>query len=417
MTDALPTDVDPTALDWERWEVVLNQFAAASGLVVSLYDRSGNRRVGPIAQSKLSRALAALGLWSSGSAASRAEKDLAARCMASQCEESASFCAELQLRALPVLMYGEMRGAVVFGWVFCGFPSVFFNERLARELDIPPSRLWRDLRLQPPVSSGRMKVFAELLQTLVDSNVHQAEAIEHLQTLAQTRDVLLAQISHDLRTPLTAISLRLETLLASDLGDPDNVRQILERMRASAAEEARLIEELIDAARTRTGQMSLQRSAMRLSTVVERAVSEVAPLAEQNEVTLQLFCGITDAEPQMHADPNRMHQVFWNLISNAVKFSAKGARVTVVTRLEGDRFEVRVRDEGAGIDTAILPRIFDPFVKRDEGNSHGLGLGLSIAKHIVELHGGSIEAHSAGRGRGSEFVVRLPTHGSRLTPD
>lgn len=408
MTDPLPSGTGPPALDWARWEAILHQFSAATGLAVSMFDRAGERQVGPLVQSRLAQEFHDRGLWSAGAAGARLEYELAMRCMASRQLESDTYCIELQLCAMPLVVFGEVRGAVVIGWVFGSFPTVFVAERLAVELGIPAARLWRDIRLEAPVGPVRMTVFCDLLQTLVDSNAHQTEAIETLESLSHMRDLFLAQVSHDLRTPLTAIALRIEALLAGDLSDTRSVRSTLERMRSSVADESRMIEDLIDTARTRTGHLNLHRSLTRLTPIVLKAVAEVSPQAEQKQIAIRLDLPTGDDEAPIRADENRVQQVFWNLLSNAVKFSPHGGAITVQITLGVDEHEIRVRDDGDGIPEELLATLFQAFTKREQDNRHGLGLGLSIAKHIVELHGGSIQARSAGPDTGAEFVVRLP---------
>lgn len=412
MTNPLPAGTGSPELDWARWEAILNQFSAATGLVVSLYDTAGDRRVGPMVNSRLSRVLSELGLWAPGAAGNRVERDLAIRSMASGQLEVGTFCTELQVRALPLSVFEEVRGAVVIGWVFCGFPTALANERLARELGATPSRLWREVRLESPVSPARMAVFYDLLQTLVDSNVHQTEAIEKLHELARTRDVLLGQVSHDLRTPLTAISLRIEALLAGDLNDPAYIRETLERIRVSVKEESRLIEDLIDTARTRTGHLKLDRGPAQLSRIVQRAIVELRPQAEQKRISIRFHCHNSSTESPVFADESRMQQVFWNLLSNAIKFSHVGSEVTVHMGRIDNQYEILVRDEGVGVRESLLGNIFDAFTKHEKGNEKGLGLGLPIAKHIIEMHGGSIRVYSAGEGQGTEFVIRLPVPAS-----
>lgn len=408
MTDPQPSGGSESELDWNRWEAIFVQFAAATGLAVSVFDRFGQRRVGPIVKSGLSNVLAARGLWREGGLGLCAEQRLVARCMDSGQLENDAVFDELQICALPLAVFGELRGVVVIGWVFRGFPSALVNERLARALGAPAHQLWRDVRLAPPVGPARMAVMCDLLQTLVDANAHQTEAIERLQSLSRVRDVFLAQVSHDLRTPLAAITLRIEALLTGGLDNPALVRDALERMRDSANEEARLIEDLIDAARTQTGQLNLRRAPASLCAVVRRAVEEVRPQAERKGIEIRIErCGI-EPEPAGFLDASRIQQVFWNLLSNAIKFSYSGGVITVYMELGPSWHEVRVEDQGPGISEAQLGSIFEAFAKRSSENETGLGLGLSIAKHIVELHGGSIRAHGAKQGQGAVLVVRLP---------
>ncbi len=220
------------------------------------------------------------------------------------------------------------------------------------------------------------------------------------------RDAFLAHVSHELRTPLTAIALRIDTLLIGALDDPTHVRSVLQGMQSSIHEEARLIEDLIDAGRTRTGQLEVERAETRLAPIVAAAISAVEPRAQKAGVRLQVR-GLDDAAPTpVYADEIRLQQVFWNLISNAVKFTSAAGTVSIETAVQFDGYVITITDTGAGIEKDFLESVFDAFSKRDNNNAKGLG--LAIAKHVVELHGGTISAASPGRDRGSSFTVNLP---------
>lgn len=406
--NALPAGAGPPELDWDRWSILLQQYAAATGLVVSLYDEHLQRRVGPLLNSRLARVLSGSKLWSDGGPGAVLEEGLAARALSHQQPVSDTFCTELHVRALPVQLFGQTRGVIVFGWIFCSFPTALANDRIAREVGLPPARLWREVRLESPISPVRMTVLGDLLQTLVEANAHQTEAIEGLRSLSRMRDVFLARVSHDLRTPLTAISLRIEALLLGRLDDPVHIRQVLEGMQASVSEEARLIEDLIDAARTRTGQLSVKRTQAELVPILRAAVAAIQPQADKKAVRLQTKGLDTPAETPIYADESRLQQVFWNLLSNAVKFTLAGGDVTVELQVREYDYEIRITDSGAGIDGELLPKVFDAFAKRETDNETGLGLGLPIARHIVDQHGGSIRAWSAGPRRGATFTVTFP---------
>lgn len=404
----LPASGGPPPLEWDRWEMLLRQYATASGLVVSLFDGRGVRRIGPILPTRLAKRLGSTRLWEESGPGSALEQTLVQRVLASGLIESEGFCTELHIRAMPLRLAGEVRGVLVFGWVLCGFPTAMANDHIARELGLPAAALWRDMRLEAPVSPARFTVLTELLQTLVDSNVQQMEAIEELQALSEMRDMFLARVSHDLRTPLTAISLRIETLLHGTLEDPSEIRSTLASMQVSVAEEARLIDDLIDAARTRTGQLRIDRQPTQLVPILTDAYDAIRPQADKKGVRLQMQGIDTDQPTPVYADGSRLRQVFWNLLSNAVKFTPAEGTVAMQLRLGGGTYEISVRDSGDGIEEDMLLKIFDTFIKRERANDQGLGLGLPIAKHIVELHGGSVRAFSDGEGHGTTMVVVLP---------
>ena len=392
--------------DWSAWETALAQFSAASGLVVSAYDSEGKRRAGPFLQSELSRLLASAALWDEEGEGTRFEQELA-RQAAQQGQASAAFCDELCVMAVPLTMFDVVYGTVVYGWTFNRFTSGMACERIARLLGLSGARLWTQARLESPVSSSRMDSHTGLLRTLIDSNTRQKEAIARLNELNRMREVFLATVSHEMRTPLTAISMRLDMLLISKLDDPVRLRRELGAMMGHVTQEARMVEDLIDAAQTRNGQLAMQPEDVSLLRILHDALSTVEPRAEAKGVTLDVS-SLEQADVLVRGDAQRLQQLFWNLLSNAVKFTQAGGQVGIELVAGGDMHLVRVSDTGQGIAEQFLPEVFGAFNKQQSQNEEGLGLGLFIARHIAELHGGMITVESAGAGQGTVFSVSLP---------
>jgi signal transduction histidine kinase len=392
--------------DWSAWESALAQFSAASALVVSAYDIEGRRRAGPFLQSSFSRLLASSSLWDDDGDGTRFEQELARRA-AQQGQASAAFCDELCVMAVPLTMFDVVYGAVVYGWTFNRFTSGMACERIARQLGLPGARLWTQARLESPVSTSRMDSHTGLLRTLIDSNTRQKEAIARLNELNRMREVFLATVSHEMRTPLSAISMRLDLLLLSKLDDPARLRRELGAMMRHVSQEARMVEDLIDAAQTRNGQLAIQLEDVSLLRILRDALSTVEPRAQAKGVTL-LVSSLDQADVFVRGDAQRLQQLFWNLLSNAVKFTQAEGQVGVEVIAGGDMHLVRVTDTGQGIAEQFLPEVFGAFNKQQEQNAEGLGLGLFIARHIAELHGGAISVESAGVGQGTVFTVSLP---------
>jgi len=222
------------------------------------------------------------------------------------------------------------------------------------------------------------------------------------------KDEFLATISHELRTPLTSI-LGWSEMLASGRLAPAMVERAVGTIDRNARAQAQIIEDLLDISRIVSGKLRLDVREMDVAEPVAAAVEAVRPAAVARDVELQLA-----AAPDIgcvRADPDRLQQVVWNLVANAVKFTGRGGRVDVSMQ-RGDGFvEIRVRDTGRGIAPEFLPRLFDRFSQVDASSTRehgGLGLGLSIVRHLVEMHGGTVRAVSDGLGQGSEFTVRLP---------
>jgi CheY-like chemotaxis protein/two-component sensor histidine kinase len=190
---------------------------------------------------------------------------------------------------------------------------------------------------------------------------------------------------------------------------PDTVRQGLETIDRNARVQAQLIEDLLDVSRITEGKLRLEVKHVALSEVIEAALASVQPAADAKQLRVQILMDRQDA--YVHGDPARLQQVVWNLLSNAVKFTPKGGRIQVLLERVNSHVELRVSDNGDGIEPEFLPYVFDRFRQADQTTTRsfgGLGLGLSIVKHLVELHGGSVRVNSAGKGQGTTFVVELP---------
>jgi len=225
---------------------------------------------------------------------------------------------------------------------------------------------------------------------------------------SRAKDAFLATVSHELRTPLSPILAWSRMLRQGTLGE-EKARRALEAIERCARSQAQLVEDLLDVSRIITGKLRLDVRPVPLAPVVQAAVEVVRPAAEAKGLELQV---VLDAEVgTVTGDPERLKQVVWNLASNAVKFTPKGGRVEVrLERVDG-RVEITVRDSGQGIRPEFLPHIFQRFEQADSTSTRahgGLGLGLAIVRHIVELHGGTVHAESPGEGQGAVFTVALP---------
>ncbi|MGC4093757.1 MAG: ATP-binding protein [Polyangiaceae bacterium] len=223
----------------------------------------------------------------------------------------------------------------------------------------------------------------------------------------RAKDEFLSTLSHELRTPLNAIVGWASIMSAGDLPDAQQQKAI-ETIERNARAQARLIEDMLDLSRIEQGKVVLSVGPVEVIRVAEAAVEAVRPAADAKGIRLQ---PVLDSHATIIGDADRLQQVVWNLLSNAIKFSARGNRVQLRVRKEGSNVEIAVADDGQGIDPEFLPHVFDRFRQADATFSRragGLGLGLAIVRSLVELHGGTVSAHSDGVGRGATFVVRLP---------
>jgi CheY-like chemotaxis protein/nitrogen-specific signal transduction histidine kinase len=222
------------------------------------------------------------------------------------------------------------------------------------------------------------------------------------------KDEFLATVSHELRTPLTAILGWSRMLESGDLSSQTTERAI-ETIRRNAKAQAQIVDDILDVSRIITGNLYLDLHPVEVSPVIESAVNVVRPTAEAKSIEIQVHY---EPRPLMvSGDSNRLQQVFWNLLSNAIKFTPSGGTVRVDLTQRDSAVVITVSDTGTGIDPEFLPFVFDRFRQADSTTTRrhgGLGLGLAIARHLVEIHGGNISAESCGKDQGSRFTVSLP---------
>ena len=244
-----------------------------------------------------------------------------------------------------------------------------------------------------------------LLDALAESAAEIALAHE---TATRAKDEFLATLGHELRSPMTAIRGWIQLLQEGAL-DANEAATALSMIDSSTKVQARIIEDLMDVSRIMAGKVMIEPARVELGAVVESVVATFRPAAALKGVTLTF---LPAAEPLfVWADTVRLQQVGWNLISNAVKFTRRGDSIVVSLTREGDSAVVRVRDTGQGISPALLPHVFERYRQEEadaQKSHHGLGLGLAIVRHLVESHGGAIQASSEGVGKGAEFAVTLP---------
>jgi signal transduction histidine kinase len=240
-----------------------------------------------------------------------------------------------------------------------------------------------------------------------------ATAIDNARLYAQAananraKDIFLATLSHEMKTPLTAI-LGWTRMLRSDGRESEIFDEALEAVEQSAHMQERVIEDILDVSRVITGKLHIEKKPTNVRDVVRAAVEVIIPTAEQNGVHLRVH---DDLDLIVQGDETRLRQVIWNLLTNAVKFTPAGGFIEVRTVRDRNDARVIIRDSGRGVRADVLPHLFEQFHQAtvaDRAKHHGLGLGLAIVRHLVDAHGGHVEAHSAGEGKGSEFIVTLP---------
>ena len=239
------------------------------------------------------------------------------------------------------------------------------------------------------------------------------KARQQAETSNQAKDGILALVSHELRTPLNAILGWTSALLNKSVDD-DLRRRALETIERSARTQAQLIDDLLDMARAVSGKLQLEVRPVDLGDVINAALEVVRPAADAKSIEVQV--NLKTKGDIITGDPDRLQQVVWNLLSNAIKFTPTGGKVEVKLERADPYIQITLRDNGKGIAPEFLPHVFDRFWQADSSSTRrygGLGLGLSLVRQLVELHGGTVQAQSAGENQGTTFVVMLPVRAVR----
>jgi signal transduction histidine kinase/ActR/RegA family two-component response regulator len=285
--------------------------------------------------------------------------------------------------------------------------------------------LERPLRVLTLCSTARVALRARRRQYEVRDLLEQREEVLASERAARAeaeragrmKDEFLATLSHELRTPLNAI-VGWCSLLQGGPTDHDELAQGLETIGRNARAQTRIIEDLLDMSRIISGKIRLDVQPCDVGEIVRAAVDTVRPAAEAKGITLRVV--LDPRIGRLSGDPNRLQQVFWNLLTNAIKFTPKAGTVKVTLQRINSQAEVSVADSGNGIEGEFLPFVFDRFRQSDSSTTRhhgGLGLGLAIVKQLVELHGGSVTARSAGLGCGATFTIALPVSPLMANPD
>ena len=252
-----------------------------------------------------------------------------------------------------------------------------------------------------------VQAFNQMLDEIQASQRERADALDREQQANRLKDEFLATLSHELRTPLNAIVGWVHLLRRGQL-PAEEQQHALERIDRNAHAQARLVQDLLDVSRITSGKLLLDIKEMDLGTVALNALDACRPAAEARQV--RLVTDFNGTYPTM-GDPDRLQQVLWNLISNAVRFTPANGTVTVTISRADQTDTIEVRDTGAGIEAQFIPFMFEPFRQADAASTRahgGLGLGLTIVRRLTELHGGTVAVNSEGAGKGATLTVKLP---------
>ncbi|MCA1826789.1 MAG: response regulator [Myxococcales bacterium] len=243
------------------------------------------------------------------------------------------------------------------------------------------------------------------------------EARSQAEVANRTKDEFLATVSHELRTPLNAI-LGWTRMLRSGAVEQRSLQRVLETIERNARAQTQLVDDILDVSRIIAGKMRVNIQKADLHVVARGALDAVRPAAEGKGV--ELVADLSADSADFYGDPDRLQQVIWNLLANAIKFTPREGRVELRVGRFQSQIEIAVADTGIGIAADFLPQVFDRFRQADSSITRaqgGLGLGLAIVRHLVEVHGGTVQAHSEGEGKGAKFIVRLPVRAIALVAE
>ena len=316
--------------------------------------------------------------------------------------------------AAPILQAGRAQGWLCLANKLRADEFSEADERLAVTLTSQAAVAYENARLYAETQRHALALEAEIAerQKAAEDRIRilklERAARAEAERANRLKDEFLATVSHELRTPLNAM-LGWVTVVRGGRLDAEGEARALETIERNARSQKKLIDDLLDVSRIITGKLRLDIRVIEVSGLIEAVVESVRPAAEAKGVRLlsRSECGAVT----ISGDLNRLQQVIWNLISNAIKFTPEGGRVEVRLRQQNGRLIVVVSDTGAGIPADFLPYVFDRFRQADGSSTRkhgGLGLGLSIVRHLVELHGGTVRAESAGLSLGATFIIELP---------
>ena len=411
-------ELDVTVFQLDRGRVALEKYAAVNHLTVQVYGADGRLVTEAVNRTPL------FDLFSHGRG-----PGLFATCARTCLSESGPtprVVIEEQygiaVLGTPLVLAGAIAGAAVAGYALTTHLSYREVVRLARDCRLPFDDVWAATRKELPVPSSWLPLRGELLgilgNTLLSEHYRSRQLEEtslRLAEASEAKDKFLAMLSHELRTPLTAI-LGYAALIRGGKLPEAGVHHALEVIERNAKLQTRLIEDLLDLSRIISGSLRLQIRPLALGPVIEAAVANTRPGAQAKQIRLDLMLHPTAA---ISGDPLRMQQIVSNLLVNALKFTPARGKIEVRLEARGSEVRIVVHDTGGGIRREFLPYVFDRFRQEDttEARSHGgLGLGLAIVRHLVELHNGSIDAESPGEGQGATFTVTLPALSTAETP-
>lgn len=391
--------------DGGTWSTSLEKYGAATALTVTIYGLDGQIACGPLHPTPLFELFARHG-YEPGILA-----ECARRCLTQALARPAVVVAPeygLAVVGTSLVLEDETVGAAIVGYALVDFCRSAAIEQLAREAGVPLRELWEIARTHQPMPERRLMVHGELLQVLGDAILRENHRTRQLAQESAAKDDFLAMLSHELRTPLTPIRAWAR-MLKLDAHDPARTLRAAEVIERNAVLQTRLVDDLLELNRASRGTSALVLRVHDLAHIVRSATETILPDALEKGVALDVE---SPGVPLLaEVDRDRVEQIFRNVLSNAVKFTPSGGRISVNVASDAQFATVTIRDTGEGIEAEFLPFAFERFRQQERGTRRrhsGLGLGLALVKQLAALHGGEVVLASDGAGLGTEVTIRLP---------
>lgn len=383
-------------------------------MITALYLADGTRVLGPFTTTPQGEMLVGTGAFERGRMAFHAEQEELIPIYQLKAPREKRFADILTILGVPVMVEKKICGVVFAGWVFDHFPDPIECDRLATLFGIPPITFWQTARTQAPVSREKLSIFLDSLQLLISTMTDQMKAIRDLRESSRIKDEVLALVSHELKTPLTSLLLRVQMLKAHRVPE-DRMGTFISSLETNTLLQTQLVEDLLDAAKITANRLVIEEVPMDLKELIDEVTELVRTPATDKHLNLTFTHAGGDY--RCYADPRRLRQCFLNILTNAVKFTPEGGSVDVHLERGMTDFYISVTDNGIGIEALRLPYIFERFFQHDRDTKapSGLGLGLYIVKRIVELHHGTVSAESRGHNRGTKIRIALPIRSSPLS--
>lgn len=406
-----------------EWEPVLQRFAAATGLTLVLCDDSGEPLSPPWVGNPLGELLVRCGAWSEGGCLGDSARSAVVRCLRDEAAHLAT-AGILSFAAIPVSGGDGFRGCLLAGWIFTDFPEPVSTDRFARDLGLPFLDLWQVVRQVSPVGSERLRMYADLLEIVAveiagrrtrEARHHEEmtsllEREQRLEEESRAKDQFFALASHELRNPLMPVLGWIPLVRTYyERNEVDEARKGLDIIERNVRQQLHLIGEMLDLSRLLVGKVVLEPENVEPANAVREALESASAALQDRRLSLAME--LQDHLPPVYVDRKRLLQCLSNLAANAIKFTPDGGRIVIGAHVRSGAVEFHVADTGIGLRPEELQSIFKPFSQGEEGRAGrfgGLGIGLSVVRNLVELHGGQVRAESAGPGQGATFFITLP---------